>query len=780
MISVDLAVDTETTGVDFNHGTMPYFVTTCDKDMEQKFWEWDVDPVTRMPEISNSDKRAVRKFLVKKNSVLHNSVFDVKALSKIGVNLNWDNIEDTLAMSHLLSTNTPHDLTHLVLRYLNINVLPYENRVKCATNLARQICKNSLPDWRIAGPGMSDMPSVKSAGSNSNRGSEQESYWKADMWLLKAICKHEPKLLPTTYKDGAHVKKYRAPDGKLWRPIDGVDAHPWSYLCEEYANSDTAGTILLWRELKKEIEKSGFSYIYAERRKILRIVYLMETKGISLSGKRLEELKTEYQEHVSKSEDWIYSLAESMDYDLEMPKGPTNESLNRFCFGHEPKFKGDGVISCRTCGKPRPKTDRGVDGWKERSGSDDGMIYCKKKCFEDRLSGSWLDLPVVARSEKTQQPTTNAAAINIYKDILDPGEQLDFINHLSNKRKLGKSLEYMSSYEKFWVSDEQETRKRKLRNHVRQWFRLYPSLNPFGTDTLRWSSHNPSQQVISKKKDHNGRNLRYIFGPKTGRVWYSLDYDNLELRIPAYECGEPAMLELFEHPEKAPYFGSYHLLIFSILHPDKYDHDDPMGLLKAKEKYPHIYGWVKNGNFAELYGAVDTGDGRGTADRAFHIPGAQSIIARKLTEKNKLNKKYIQLGNKHGYVETMPDKSIDPLRGYPIQCKKSKWNRVVETTPLNYHVQGTACWVMMRAMIKIQDLLDKWNAKLPEPQYFMVMNIHDEVVLDFPESTGKKDTNLPKMKAVRRAMESIGKDIGVRLTCGLDRHDQSWLSSVAL
>ena len=40
-----------------------------------------------------------------------------------------------------------------------------------------------------------------------------------------------------------------------------------------------------------------------------------------------------------------------------------------------------------------------------------------------------------------------------------------------------------------------------------------------------------------------------------------------------------------------------------------------------------------------------------------------------------LNEKCIRFAEKYGYVETMPDRTVDPDRGYPLLCSRSKWGR---------------------------------------------------------------------------------------------------------
>lgn len=362
--------------------------------------------------------------------------------------------------------------------------------------------------------------------------------------------------------------------------------------------------------------------------------------------------------------------------------------------------------------------------------------------------------PIYNAKAKSSEPCLNRDALIEYCDTLPPhSKPLRFIQSLRDKRLADTALSYLAGYQRFWEASGAG------------YYRLHPNLNFTGTDTLRMSSSNPNEQNISKRE---GFNLRYGFGPLPGREWWSLDYENLELRIPAYECGEPAMLKLFENPAEPPYYGSYHLLIFSILHPDKYDHNDPEGLVKAKDKYKSTwYQWVKNGNFADMYGAMIKS---GTADRAFHVPGAQQLVSDRLQEKTKLNQKWITFAEKHGYVETLPDKSIDPKRGYPLLCTRSQWGKILPTIPLNYHVQGTACWIMMRAMTEVQTYLD--DLERSGTDAFITMNVHDEIVLDFPFCANKG--NLPLIERIQKIMTRLGDDVGVKLSTNIEYHPKHW------
>jgi DNA polymerase I-like protein with 3'-5' exonuclease and polymerase domains len=243
---------------------------------------------------------------------------------------------------------------------------------------------------------------------------------------------------------------------------------------------------------------------------------------------------------------------------------------------------------------------------------------------------------------------------------------------------------------------------------------------------LRLTSNSPNEQNISKKEEFN---LRYAFGPAKGREWWSLDCKNIELRIPAYVAGETAMIELFERPDDPPYYGSNHLLFFDILHPEKFAKYGK----EVKKVYASTwYQWTKNGDFAVQYNAQE---GSGTADRAYHVEGAHRMINERLTNIKKLSDIQIEIAEERGYVETLPDRSVDSEHGYPLLCTRTKWGGIKSTIPLSYFVQGSAMWVMFRMMVKVQAILDRLNrgiSKVVKDGYFIAAQIHDEIVLDFP------------------------------------------------
>lgn len=719
-----IALDTETTGVDFKHGAKPYLVTIyADDEGRNVWWEWDVDPMTREPMIPDGDLDEIQDWIDRAELiVLQNGVFDVLALMTIMPDLRWDwgKVRDTLLDGHLLTSNQPKDLTALALRYLGVNIAPYETAVEKATKAARNAVRRkefieSFGAWAIAREGRPDMPSAKGGGDrakSAKQGKEATSPWKFDMWLPRAL-----------------------------RKADTGWPEEWDMVTADYANADTAVTLPIHREQEKEIRRRGLEKISAVRLKLLPVSLEMQETGITANRDRLETSLQEYRAESAKAGRLCVNIARSYGYNLEMPKAANNNSLRHFCFG-------------------RPVYGESTDGKK----SSRPVIGVEK----------FLDLPV-AGTTKTGQPSLDVKAMEKYSITLpERSKQKTFIRALADKRKRDTAISYMESYKKFWLP----------LTGFDDWMILYPSLNPTATDTLRWSSQNPNEQNISKKE---GFNLRAAFGPDPDHEWWSMDAQNIELRLPAYESGEKELIELFEHPSDPPYYGSTHLLNFHTVYPEIWDKElAAVGIEKVgphcKKKYASTwYQWCKNGGFAVQYGAVEREEG--TADIAFHRPGSHSKLKARFSRLEKLNQKCIRFAERCGYVETMPDREVDPERGYPLMCTRTDFGRILPTVPLNYRVQGSAMWWMMKAMIRCAELLERWRADEGFDAR-IILQVHDELVFRFPRRadprTDPERSNLGRVRALKAAMERGGDDLRVPTPVSVEYHPNSWAEGFSI
>ncbi len=527
--------------------------------------------------------------------------------------------------------------------------------------------------------------------------------------------------------DDAPDKAWQA---DYWLPkalaeAEGRDANdPARTVLRDYANVDSSSTLALYRRLTAEVERRGLGAIADHRRKLLPVAYGLEDGALTYSFKRAWGLSRASRKASEDAAAVCQEIARGRGVELSLPKSGKNKSLMSFVFD---------VLKLEPIRNPDAKTDEPL-----------------------------LD-------SKTALPYYLAT-------LEEGGEAWRFVKALRDKRGHDTALQYLENYARYAVPLKDKP----------GWGLLHPDLNPTATATLRWSCKRPNEQNIRKGEDIN---LRAAFGPLPGRCWVSFDAQNIELRIPAYESGEQALIDLFERPDDPPYYGSVHLLNFSIVYPDVWGAavrevgEKEAGAYVKKKHKASYYQWVKNGWFAIQYGAIDKKGGGGTADQAFHKQGAQALLMSRLGKLSALNQKWIAYANKHGRVETLPDRTVDPRRGYPLMTTRTAWGRASPTVPLNYHVQSTAMWWTCSAMIKVQALLDSWKREkahnLPVPyEARMVLQVHDELVLDMPEGAdpcwGAGGSLLPRIRAVQKVMASCGDDIGVPTPVGAEWHPRHW------
>ena len=268
-----LGGDTETTGIDPWHGSLPFLVTLCrDNDEPPEFWEWDVDPITRKPIIPRSDVKEIQKELDGEYVVFHNAKFDLRMLRRIGIDIPWKHIHETTLLSHLADSAEFKDLNTRCILHLGLDLTKQEAEMRQIVQEARRVAKRDYPEWRIAHRDEPDMPSAK------------ETVWKNDLWLPRAIGK---------------AKGY---------PED----HEWMTVVSTYANYDSEAVLLLFNEFEDILDEEEWR-IYEERLKILPISYNMEETGITLSRPRLNEQYKDFKKKGEQAGKSVSALPRSTD-----------------------------------------------------------------------------------------------------------------------------------------------------------------------------------------------------------------------------------------------------------------------------------------------------------------------------------------------------------------------------------------------------------------------------------------------------------------------------------
>lgn len=453
--------------------------------------------------------------------------------------------------------------------------------------------------------------------------------------------------------------------------------NPKSTVCQDYAVRDAERTIKLYFRLVANLLEQGLYEQYERERQLLATTFRMETAGVLLHTDRMDSETEAFSQLRGKASKALARLASSRLVGNDAFNPQSQPQLTNL-------FTAVGVQSPKTTEKGSPSYDK------------EALKAAKELHAED--SPAWKA-----------------------------------IDHYQAFQRAKTTMNYINQYNTLKVRHEHRCGP----NIVTPLYKLHPSLKIVGTGTTRFSCENPNGQNIGKGDKKTGeRNLRALFGPSPGHVWYDYDYSNIEFRLFAWESGDKELIGAFERGE------SMHLVIARILWGDQLTKDDPE------------YNWTKNGNFALIYGA-----GEATADAAYHQPGAYARIRKMLPSIPAYTQRMGSFASKYGYVDT--------LTGYRLTVPRGVAHKAV-----SYRIQGTAGSVMKLGMLAVDEYLTKRRSKpyrklhddvekindyvKPFQDAYPVLTIHDQLVIEAEE-----DLPLGTVGFIKDCLESPGKLIGI-------------------
>jgi DNA polymerase-1 len=226
--------------------------------------------------------------------------------------------------------------------------------------------------------------------------------------------------------------------------------------------------------------------------------------------------------------------------------------------------------------------------------------------------------------------------------------------------------------------------------------------------TGRLSSNDPNLQNIPVRTAE-GRRIREAFIAAPGSVILSADYSQIELRIMAHLSSDPGLLKAFA--EGMDVHRATAAEIFSV---DAHEVSSEQRRYAKVINFGLIYGMSAFGLAANL--GIERGAAASYIDKYFaRYPGVKQYMERTRAE-----------ASEQGYVETvfgrrlwLPD----------IRSSNQGRRQGAERAAINAPMQGTAADLIKLAMIAVQGWIEK--EKLATR---MVMQVHDELVLEVPES----------------------------------------------
>ncbi len=250
--------------------------------------------------------------------------------------------------------------------------------------------------------------------------------------------------------------------------------------------------------------------------------------------------------------------------------------------------------------------------------------------------------------------------------------------------------------------------------------KVHTTYNQTNTQTGRLSSANPNLQNIPIRTDE-GRELRKLFTASEGNVLIDADYSQIELRLLAHFSGCKELISAY--CEGADIHAITASQVFGV----------PLELVT-----PQMRRDAKAVNFGIIYGISAFGLGN---DLGISTKKAQEYID-KYFETYSDVKAYMQ-GNvekatRDGYVETLLGRRrvINELRASNYNVRSFG-----ERAAMNMPLQGSSADIIKIAMINVMKKLKDGNFKAK-----LVLQVHDELVIDCPENEKEEVAKLLKFE----------------------------------
>jgi DNA polymerase-1 len=235
--------------------------------------------------------------------------------------------------------------------------------------------------------------------------------------------------------------------------------------------------------------------------------------------------------------------------------------------------------------------------------------------------------------------------------------------------------------------------------------RVHTSYHQALTATGRLSSTDPNLQNIPVREDI-GRQIRKAFIAPKGRVLLAADYSQIELRLMAHFSQDEALVDAFNHGQDVHRRTAAEVLGIAL--------EDVTGNQRRQAKAV---------NFGLLYGMSEFGL---TRQLGFSREESRSYIG-KYFQRYPGVLEYMertrQVAREQGFVETILGRR---LYTPDIMASNKMIKQGAERAAINAPLQGSAADIIKMAMIEVEKMLPKGQAK-------MLLQVHDELVFEADE-----------------------------------------------
>ncbi len=272
--------------------------------------------------------------------------------------------------------------------------------------------------------------------------------------------------------------------------------------------------------------------------------------------------------------------------------------------------------------------------------------------------------------------------------------------------------------------------------------RVHTSYSLVGAQTGRLSSTDPNLQNIPIRTEI-GREIRKAFVPETGNVLLAADYSQIELRLAAHMADVPQLKEAFANGED----------IHARTAQEMFGTVDRDTRARAKTvNFAILYGISRWGLAGRL--GIEPDEAQAIIDTYFQrFPGIQNYIHETL-----------ESVRERGYSETLFGRKTWFPR---IKSQNQAERQGSERAAINAPIQGTSADIIKRAMARMLPALE--DAGLPQVR--MLLQVHDELVFELPESDVAAASPVIEQVMAEAALPSVTLDVPLGIEIGTG---ESW------
>lgn len=269
--------------------------------------------------------------------------------------------------------------------------------------------------------------------------------------------------------------------------------------------------------------------------------------------------------------------------------------------------------------------------------------------------------------------------------------------------------------------------------------RVHTSYHQALTATGRLSSTDPNLQNIPVRMDI-GRQIRKAFIAPEGRVLLAADYSQIELRLMAHFSQDDALVDAFNHGQDVHRRTAAEVLNIAL-----------------EDVTPDQRRQAKAVNFGLLYGMSEFGLIR---QLGFTREESQNYIKQYFQRYPGIYEymqRTRQVALEQGFVETLTGRR---LYTPDIDARNMMVRKAAERAAINAPLQGSAADIIKMAMVEVDKMLPRHQAK-------MLLQVHDELVFEVDADVA--DELAPKLAEVMQSVIELSVPLVVEVGKG-----QNW------